>query len=49
MASSSNAGRHRNFEHMPELTWTWGYPLCLAVVGVICGYVYWRFKRSGWL
>jgi magnesium transporter len=38
-----------NFEHMPELTWTYGYPLCLTLIGGLCGYVYWRFKRSGWL
>jgi len=38
-----------NFEHMPELGWSFGYPLVIAAIGVICGYVYWRFKRSGWL
>lgn len=38
-----------NFEHMPELTWTYGYPICLAFMGTVCGYIYWRFKRSGWL
>lgn len=38
-----------NFEHMPELTWTYGYPLCVGVIGTLCGYIYWRFKRSGWL
>lgn len=38
-----------NFEHMPELGWTYGYPLCLAVIGVLCVGIYWRFKRSGWL
>lgn len=38
-----------NFEHMPELTWTYGYPLCLAVIGGLCLYIYRRFKRSGWL
>jgi magnesium transporter len=38
-----------NFEHMPELTWTFGYPLCVGAIGAICGYVYYRFKRSGWL
>ena len=38
-----------NFEHMPELTWVWGYPaVMLGIVGVI-GYLYWRFKRNGWL
>ncbi len=38
-----------NFEHMPELTWTFGYPICLAAMGVACWIVYRRFKRSGWL
>ncbi len=38
-----------NFEHMPELSWTFGYPACLAVMGGLCGYIYYRFKRSGWL
>jgi magnesium transporter len=38
-----------NFEHMPELSWTYGYPACLVLIGSLCGYVYWRFKRSGWL
>ncbi len=38
-----------NFQHMPELKWTLGYPLVIVVTGVICGYIYWRFKRSGWL
>ncbi len=38
-----------NFRHMPELSWTFGYPLCLAVIAGLCGYVYLRFKRSGWL
>jgi magnesium transporter len=38
-----------NFEHMPELSWTYGYPACLAGIAAVCGYVYWRFKRSGWL
>ncbi|MFT4298897.1 MAG: magnesium/cobalt transporter CorA [Aeromicrobium sp.] len=38
-----------NFEHMPELDWTYGYPLSLAFMGGLCLYVYRRFKRSGWL
>ena len=38
-----------NFEHMPELTWTFGYPLILGLIGGLCGYVYLRFKKSGWL
>jgi magnesium transporter len=38
-----------NFEHMPELGWTFGYPLALALMGSICGLLYWRFKSIGWL
>lgn len=38
-----------NFEHMPELTWTFGYPVCLAAMAATCWIVYRRFKRAGWL
>jgi magnesium transporter len=38
-----------NFEHMPELTWTFGYPLVLAVMATVCSLLFWRFKRAGWL
>ena len=38
-----------NFEHMPELEWTYGYPLVLCVILVICTYLYTRFKKAGWL
>jgi magnesium transporter len=38
-----------NFEHMPELKWTFGYPLALGVMATICAALYWRFKRAGWL
>lgn len=38
-----------NFEHMPELGWTFGYPLTLGVMVVICVLVYRRLKRTGWL
>jgi magnesium transporter len=38
-----------NFEFMPELKWRWGYPLALAVMGSVCGALYWRFRKSGWL
>ncbi len=38
-----------NFTNMPELSWRFGYPLCLLAIASICGYVYWRFKKSGWL
>jgi magnesium transporter len=38
-----------NFEHMPELGWTFGYPLALGVMLVACVGLYWHFKRVGWL
>jgi magnesium transporter len=38
-----------NFEHIPELTWTFGYPLVLAVMVVICFALYRYFRRAGWL
>src|SRR4051794_4047823 len=38
-----------NFEHMPELGWRLGYPAVLAVIVTACLYLYWRFKRAGWL
>ncbi|EWY40453.1 magnesium transporter [Skermanella stibiiresistens SB22] len=38
-----------NFEHMPELRWTYGYPAVIATILVVCAWLYMRFKRSGWL
>jgi len=38
-----------NFEHMPELKWKYGYPVSLGIVAVICVYLHYRFKKSGWL
>jgi magnesium transporter len=38
-----------NFEHMPELGWTFGYPLVIAVMLAICTWLYRYFKRAGWL
>jgi magnesium transporter len=38
-----------NFEHMPELKWQWGYPLALGLMSAVCGTMYWRFRKSGWL
>lgn len=38
-----------NFEHMPELKWKYGYPVSLGIVSLICIYLYYRFKKSGWL
>jgi magnesium transporter len=38
-----------NFEHMPELKWAFGYPAALAVMVLIDVYLFWRFRKSGWL
>nr|WP_218885295.1 magnesium/cobalt transporter CorA [Kineococcus aurantiacus] len=38
-----------NFEHMPELTWRFGYPLCVLFMVAVCVGLYRSFKRSGWL
>jgi magnesium transporter len=38
-----------NFNHMPELTWEAGYPMALVLMASIVGFLFWRFKRAGWL
>jgi magnesium transporter len=38
-----------NFEHMPELGWTLGYPLVLVVMLTLCTLLYRFFRRAGWL
>jgi magnesium transporter len=38
-----------NFEHMPELGWTFGYPLALGGMATACALLFGLFKRAGWL
>ena len=38
-----------NFDSMPELHWTYGYPLALLLMLTISLILYWGFKRRGWL
>ena len=38
-----------NFEHMPELELTLGYPIVLVAMALACGLLYRGFKKSGWL
>ncbi|MFI2490042.1 magnesium and cobalt transport protein CorA [Promicromonospora kroppenstedtii] len=38
-----------NFTHMPELRWTFGYPLAILGMIGLGGVFYWIFKRVGWL
>jgi magnesium transporter len=38
-----------NFKFMPELEWTYGYPVVMGVTFGVCFLLYRRFKRDGWL
>ena len=38
-----------NFRHLPELEWTFGYPVVLVVMALICIGLYRGFRHSGWL
>ena len=38
-----------NFEHMPELGWTLGYPFALALMLALGLLLYRMFKRRGWI
>jgi magnesium transporter len=38
-----------NFEHMPELHWSVGYPLSIALMAVIDVFLFFRFRKAGWL
>jgi magnesium transporter len=38
-----------NFEVMPELKWKFGYPTAIAIIALVCGYMYRRFRKAGWL
>ncbi len=38
-----------NFRNMPELEWRFGYETILAVIFALCGILYWRFRKNGWL
>ena len=38
-----------NFQHMPELSWRYGYPAVLVLIVLVCGVLYRGFRRAGWL
>lgn len=38
-----------NFKHMPELGAVWGYPFALGLMVAIDGFLFWRFRKAGWL
>ena len=38
-----------NFDVMPELRWAYGYPFTLGVMAVLDVYLFYRFRKAGWL
>jgi len=38
-----------NFEHMPELSWTYGYPMALGIILGMCALLFLLLRRRGWL
>ncbi|WP_203614090.1 magnesium and cobalt transport protein CorA [Streptomyces sp. SID13726] len=38
-----------NFENMPELGWSFGYPFAIGLMGLVCVSLYVIFKRRDWL
>lgn len=38
-----------NFRNMPELNWSWSYPLIWATILIISGLMLWYFRRNRWL
>jgi magnesium transporter len=38
-----------NFEHMPELHWSLGYPLSIGLMAAIDAFLFFRFRKAGWL
>ena len=38
-----------NFKNMPALEQPFGYPIVMVLMASICGYLFYRFRRAGWL
>ncbi len=38
-----------NFQHMPELAWTWGYPFAIALMAAVSAGLYLVFKKKDWI
>jgi magnesium transporter len=38
-----------NFKFMPELQHVWGYPVALGIMVGIDLFLWWRFRKAGWL
>lgn len=38
-----------NFDHMPELSWAYGYPMVVGFIAFACLMLHRGFRRNGWL
>ena len=38
-----------NFKFMPELEWSLGYPLVVSIIVIVDLFLWWRFRKVGWL
>ncbi|MBE9590212.1 magnesium/cobalt transporter CorA [Moraxella sp. K127] len=38
-----------NFDHMPELHWKYGYFMVIGTVLAVCLFLYYKFRKAGWL
>jgi magnesium transporter len=38
-----------NFQHMPELSWVYGYPAALGFMAGVDLWLFSRFRKAGWL
>jgi magnesium transporter len=38
-----------NFSYIPGLSWHYGYFAMLAVTAAVCAYLFYRFRRAGWI
>lgn len=38
-----------NFDYMPELKWTFGYPLSVGAMVAIDAWLFYKFRKAGWL
>jgi magnesium transporter len=38
-----------NFRDMPELSWTYGYPVVVGLMALIDAYLFYRFRKAKWL
>jgi len=38
-----------NFHFMPELNWTWSYPVLMAAMALVCLVLYFQFRKRNWL